>query len=244
MAPAGRHSIRSLPSVTSATFLPKSWNFVYPTVPASQAVCIFILIGAAADRRITPGKPMTPAAAPVATAAVFKKLRRDPFSPVIFSSFTFLLMDIPPSSLVRLVFMNDPAVETSPVHHLIGMNAPKGCAVLFQSTVFYYLQGVVSRTKNDDIAVGETGQASGSDIHRTGVILVVYPTLGAVLPLRSLAKICPSAKTNTTPMRQTILPTKRTDNLDEYRRLKNTDQSQPRNCNHDGRDTTQFSQHI
>jgi hypothetical protein len=48
---------------------------------------------------------MTPAAAQVATAAVFRKLRRDLLSPVIFSSLTFLLMDNPPSSFFGLVYI-------------------------------------------------------------------------------------------------------------------------------------------
>jgi len=82
--------------------------------PGVQAVCIFILMGAAAERRITPGNPITPAAAPVATAGVFKKLRRDPFSPVIFSSFVFLRIDIPPSSFFGLGLFFEP---TLPIEH-------------------------------------------------------------------------------------------------------------------------------
>ncbi len=39
---------------------------------------------------------------------------------------------------------------------------------------------------------------------------VVYLTLGAFLALRSFVKICPSANMNTTPTRQTMLPTKAT----------------------------------
>jgi hypothetical protein len=50
----------------------------------------------AADKRITPGKPRTPAAVPPATAAVFKKSRRDLFDPgsLIFSDFFFMAPSI------------------------------------------------------------------------------------------------------------------------------------------------------
>ena len=73
--------------------------------------------------------------------------------------------------------MKDPVVETSHVHHLIwhliGKDTPKGCCGTLSFVDFLLSTESRVKKKDDAIAVGETGQVSGSDMHHDAVASVV-----------------------------------------------------------------------